>query len=66
MTQDQKIILIAHRISRAKSAIELGLSNVRLFDHAGAKDLRPHARRLGLRRARLGMLLYAMKTECRA
>jgi hypothetical protein len=64
MSNTDKIIRIAQRINRAKVALDLALTNRDLFVANEATDLRPHARRIGLRRARLSMLAEAMRREC--
>lgn len=60
---DKKIIAISKRINRASSAIDLAISNAARFALAGCTDLREHTRRIGIRRARLGMLTYALRLE---
>jgi len=64
MNTTARIIRIAQRISRAKVALDLGLTNRDLFINAGCKDVKPHMRSIGLRRSRLSMLTYAMRSEC--
>lgn len=61
--KERKIMRISHRLNKAMEDLDL-INRVRLtFERAGDTDLSAFDRKEGLRRARVGMLCYALQLE---
>jgi hypothetical protein len=62
-SRERRIMRISHRLTKALDDLER-INHVRkIFFQAGATDFGGIDRREGLRRARVGMLCYAMELE---
>lgn len=61
--KERKIMRISHRLNKAMEDLDL-INRARLtFERGGATDFGGIDRREGLRRARVGMLCYALQLE---